>query len=389
MYETRLPHEKNIHLPNAATVARLLTHRGEPAVSLYLPTAEADDAITKNRIRFKNAMQEARDALQTMGASQSTIERTLKPIEDWESDDSWWAHQGHGLAIFLHDGAAESFRLPASVEARTLVGDRFHMLPLLQLRHCSWPFYVLGLEQQGPTLYSASAYSLDEVVLDFPSFEEVLGRETTDARSQAHSTNSDGGRWIIHGHGEGSDEERKPEIRKYCRAIDEKVRAILPNERTPLVVVAVDYVGAIYEDASEHPTILGRVAGNPGSFDREELHRRTFSLAEAHFSEPERRDLEALGQALHQDEAAADIEKVLTAANDGRVEVLFLQPGERLSGEWKPMDRAVTELSTDQRSDHALMDLAAREVLDKGGRLRFVDGEALPADKPIAAILRY
>ncbi len=390
MHETRLPHEKNLHLPNAATMARLLMHRGSNAVSIYLPTVEAGDAITKNRIRFKNAMQQATDALRSMDADESTIRRTLEPVQAWLSDDDWWAHQGHGLAVFLHDGAHEVFRLPATVESRTLVGDRFHMLPLLQLRNASWPHYVLCLDQQGPTLYSATAYTLDEVMMTLPGLEDALGHQTTEAHSQGHSTTSDGGRWILHGHGGGSDEERKRELEKYCRVIDERVRAILPNARTPLVVVAVDYVGALYVSASEHPTIIGRVSGSPDAFDREELHRRSFSIVEAHFAEPRQRDLEALGRAMRQDEAAADIEQVLRAASDGRVEVLFLQPGERVTGEWEPTERSVTERPDDgARSDHALMDLAAREVLGRGGRLRFVADTALPVDEPVAAILRY
>lgn len=389
MHETRLPHEKNLHLPNAATIARLLEHRGANAVTIYLPTVESGDASAKNRIRFKNAVQRATDALRAMGADDAVIERTFEPVSRWESGDDWWAHQGHGLAVFLHDGAIDAFRLPASVEERTLVGDRFHMLPLLQLRDASWPHYVLCLEQQGPTLYAATAHTLDPVIHDLPSLSDALGHQTTEAHSKGHSTASDGGRWILHGHGNGSDEEHKRELRKYCRVVDEKVRAILPNGRTPLVVVAVDYVGAIYADASDHPTIIGRVAGNPGSFDREELHRRTFSVAEAHFAEPQNRDLEALGQALHRDMATVEIERVLRAANDGRIEVLFLQTGEQLTGEWEPTKRSVTELSDDDRSDHALMDLAAREVLGKGGRLRFTDGSSLPTDEPVAAILRY
>lgn len=293
------------------------------------------------------------------------------------------------MAIFLHDGKVDDFRLPATVEARTLVGDRFHMLPLLQLRHSSCPHYVLCLEQSGPTLYSASAFSFDEVVMDFPSLEDALGHELTDKHEKGHSTNSDGGRWIIHGHGDGSDEEHKRELRKYCRIIDEKVRTYLPNDRTPLVVVAVEYVGAIYADASHHPKLVGTVAGNPGSFDRDELHRRAFTVAEPHFREPEERDLETLQEAVHKDQAAASLEQVLKAADAGRVEVLFLEPNGLITGQWKPTERELGDAPDTPRSEHALLDLAARSVLDKGGRLRFVDGESLPVDEPVAAILRY
>jgi len=389
MNETRLPHEKQIQLPNAAVMSRLLLHRGERSVSMYIPTAEANEAIAKNRIRFKNAVSEATDVLRGLGASEAEVAEQLAPLEGWEEDEQRWAHQGAGLAIFLHDGELESFRLPASVEKRVLVGDRFHLLPLLQLRHASAPHYVLCLEQSGPTLYASSAFSMDPLVMDFPSLEDALGYDTTERHTQGHSTTSDGGRWIIHGHGSGSDEEHKQEIRKYCRIIDERIRAYLPNDRTPLVVVAVDYIGAIYLAVSRHSNIVGRVEGNPSSFTRDELHKRAWAAAEAALREPERRDLETLEQAIHNARATSDVDQVLTAATDGRVEVLFLEPGERLIGEWDETERSIVETSLARRSDHSLMDRAAREVLDKGGRLRFVDGDHLPGDDPLAAVLRY
>jgi len=389
MTETRLPHEKHIHLPNAATMARLLDHRGDRSLSMYIPTTESDEAITKNRIRFKNALSEVEDALASTGASKTEIEAQLSPLEGWVDDDERWLHQGRGLAVFLHDGEVESFRLPTNVEARVLVGDRFNLLPLLQLRDASAPHYVLCLEQNGSSLHASSTFSMDPLVVDFPSLEDALGYDTTERHTQGHSTNSDGGRWIIHGHGSGSDEEQKREIRKYCRIIDEKVRAYLPNGRTPLVVVAVDYVGAIYVEASEHPNIAGRVDGNPSSFDREELHRRAYAQAEGKLREPERRDLENLERAYHSPAAVADVDQVLTAAADGRVEVLFLEPSDELIGQWDEIERTVKKADSPGRSEHALMDRAAREVLDKGGRLRFVQGDALPGDAPLAALLRY
>jgi hypothetical protein len=390
MYESRLPHEKHIHLPNAAVMARLLRHRGERSLSMYIPTTEGDEAVTKNRIRFKNALAEATDALRSLGASEAAIGELLKPLDGWADDDRWWAHQGPGLALFLHGGELEAFRLPASVEPRVLVGDRYHLLPLLQLRHASAPhYYVLCLEQSGPTLYASSTFSMDPLVMDFPSFEETVGHDTTERHTQGHSTHDDGGRWVFHGHGSGSDEEHKQEIGKYCRLIDERIRAYLPNDRTPLVVVAVEYVGAIYVSVSQHGNVVGRVDGNPGSFDRAELHRRAHEVADAKLREPARRDLEALQQAFYADRASAGVDDVLNAAADGRVEVLFLRPDERLVGEWDEAERSVVEAASARRSEHALMDRAAREVLDKGGRLRFVDGDALPSDEPLAAVLRY
>ncbi len=391
MQHTGLPHEKHIHLPNAGTLKQLMEHRGECSVSIYFPTLQAGPETQQNRIHFKNALKQAEDGLRACGSSDEAIERTLAPIRGWADDEERWAHQGHGKAIFLHDGECHAHRLPASVEARTLVGDRFHVLPLIELQSASLDHYVLCLEQNGPRLLHSSAFAMDEVVMDFPSLSDVLGEELTNETQQGHSTNGAGGRHIFHGHGDGSDEEHKKELRKYCRAIDDAVRGILPSERTPLVVVAVDYVGAIYAEASHHGNLVGRVTGNPGSFDREELHRRALEVAEEQLRSPEHQDLERYEAARRTSKTTSDIRELLTAATDGRVELLLVADDQLRFGSWDPEKRKLSAAPETPRSENELLDLVAREVLAKGGRVRFMGDEDLElhADEPAVAVLRF
>ena len=389
MQETRLPHEKHIHLPNAATLQSLMEHRGECSVSIFFPTVEAGPETKQNRIHFKNALRSAEEQLRACGASDDAIAKTLAPVRGWENDETRWAHQAHGKAIFLHDGNKQAFRLPAGVEARTLVGDRYHVLPLIQLSSASHDHYVLCLEQHGPKLFHASTFAMEEVTMDFPSLEDVLGHELTNKTQQGHSTNSNGGRWMLHGHGDGSDEEQKKELHKFCRALDEDICKYLPSERTPLVVVAVDYLGAIYEDASRHPTIVGRVTGNPGSFDKDELHRRAFEAAEEKLRSPESQDVERFEEAQRSSKTATDMTELMTAAVDGRVELLLLSDDDLRFGSWDPDKRAVGVAPDNPRSENALIDMVAREVLSKGGRVRFIEEGTLSIKEPAVAVLRF
>ena len=389
MKDHKLPHE-DIQLPNAATLERLLAHRGDYCVSIYFPTEEAGPGTDKNRIRFKNSLTEAETRLRTAGANDDQVRTTLAPIADWEGDSDRWAHQGHGLAIFLCDGEVETYRLPAPVEALTLVGDRYHLLRLLQLTEGGSDHYVLCLSQDGARLWHSDTYSMRPVTVDFPSLEDVLGYQLTEPQQSAHSTSNTGGRGIFHGHGAGTDEERKKEIRKFCSVLDAKVREYLPRPDTPLVVVAVEYVGAIYRDASSHGNVAGIVAGSPDAYDREELHKRALDVAQEKLSEPLKRDLERLLDGQHTDQTASGLTPVMQAATEGRVELLFLdQSKTSYFGAWDESSRKVGPAPDEPRSEHAILDWAARETLAKGGRLRFVAAEQMPSDEPVAAVLRY
>jgi hypothetical protein len=72
--------------------------------------------------------------------------KLLQPAQELLNNNHFWLHQSNGLAIF---GSTEIFRyyhLPLDFPELVIVGNRFHIKPLLPLLISNGQFYVLALE---------------------------------------------------------------------------------------------------------------------------------------------------------------------------------------------------------------------------------------------------
>src|SRR5882724_10051299 len=87
--------------------------------------------------------------------------------------------------------------------------------------------------------------------------------------------------------------------------------------------------------------------------------------------------------------ASAQLEEVLPAAHDGRVDVLFTAQGARLPGAYDPGARTV-QVAKNGGAAEDLLDEAAVQTFLHGGRVFAVPPEAVPAPgEPLAAVFRY
>ena len=100
------------------------------------------------------------------------------------------------------------------------------------------------------------------------------------------------------------------------------------NSRAPLVLAGVEYVRAIYRDVNTYPHLLeAGISGSPDRTSTEELHTRAWALMEPHFARERDNAAAAYREALGTGRASASFGDVLTAAEAGRIEVLFVPTG--------------------------------------------------------------
>ena len=59
-------------------------------------------------------------------------------------DGLFWQHQSDGLALYSRPGWWRSFRVPLDLPELAVVGDRFHVSPLLRLLTGDGHFLVLA-----------------------------------------------------------------------------------------------------------------------------------------------------------------------------------------------------------------------------------------------------
>jgi hypothetical protein len=388
--------EDKLQLLGREAVEALLTDDNEgPHVSLYMPTRPEALSFQKDPIRLKNLLQSTAKDLAERDLSPQQVDELLAPARALLDNDEFWKSGGHGVAVLLAPGATHVHRLPLAVEEVAMVGDRFHVKPLLRLVGASDRFWLLALSQQHVRLFEATRYTMREIdSLDLPtSVQDVVGYDYEDRSLQFHTgAGREGGgqrHAMFHGQGSGSD-DAKEELVEFLRSVDQGIRTLLQGRTEPLVVAAVDYEIAMYRDVSKYDHVLDKgIEGNPEHVDTEELHRAAVEIVRPLLTESRRQAADLYGQLVGTGKASRQLEEIVPAAFDGRVATLFVAPEEF---RWGAYDEATRDLRRDgerQRDNNDLLELAAAKSLLQGADVHAVSVDEVPGDGVIAAIFRY
>lgn len=379
---------------NRDELQSLARQSGGPRVSLYLPTYRAGTEVQQNPIRFKNLLRQAEERLAAQGHDETRVADLLRPAREILEDHPYWQHQSDGLAVFLAPEGMRRYRVPVSFEELVVVGERFHLTPLLPFLTGDGRFYVLALSQKRVRLFEGSRDSIREIDLrDLPeSLSDALGYDWEQRSLQFRSGvvgTPQGRRAIYHGHGAGND-DAKEEISRFLQLVDNGLERLLHDRQAPLVVAAVDYVSALFREVSSYPNLVEQgVDGNPDALSPEELHRAAWERVEPLFHRGEEAAVELFQELQGTGRASDDLAQVVPAAVDGRVDTLFVAVGAHQWGRFDAAQRRVEVEDGPNGGNEDLLDRAALESLLHGATVYAVDPAKVPGDGRLAAVFRY
>jgi hypothetical protein len=375
-------------------IRQLASADAGPCVSLVLPTHRAGNQIRQDPVRLQNLLGEAEEQLEARDLRPDGVRQLLAPARELVGDEMFWRHQTAGLALYSSAGGFWRIHLPHEVEEVTEVSDRFFIKPLLPMLTGDGRFYILALSQHNVRLFDASRYRARELRVEgMPrSLEDALGYDVQPRTLQFHTrAPSHGGQRrdaVFHGHGGGTD-DRKEDVARFCRMVDERILTAVNDRNAPLVVAAVDWVASSYREVSKYPALVeDNVEGNPDALGAPELCERAFPLAEPRLRDGERQAAERLAHAVHHGGGSADVDAIVGAAFDGRVEALFVAVDQPAWGRFDVESRRVEMHHLRADGDDDLVNLAAALTLQHDGAVY----ASLPKDLPgstAAALFRY
>ena len=370
---------------------------GGPCVSIFMPTLRVGDT-QQNPIRFKNLLRSAQERLEGWGLRNGDAEAFLDPARRLMDDRAFWEHQEDGLALFRSSEVFKTYRVPLALRELSVVEERFHLKPLFPLLSGDGRFYILALSQKSIRLILASRYSAQEVDLgDIPSsFREAMG-DLTRQYSQIHASTSSRAMSrspIVSGRGTGED-DLKAEILKYFQIVDDGLahQAIDIDRKAPFVLAGVEYLLPRYREASKLPNILDEgLTGNSDALSPEELRDKAWEIVEPLFQEDRKKAVERYGDLAGSGRAGTELEEILPAAYDGRVDTLFTARGVRVWGSYDAEGRTVRfqeEQEQQLNGSEDLIDRAAVETFLHGGTIFAVEQQDVPEGRAVAAIYRW
>jgi hypothetical protein len=373
----------------------LLEHGDGPCVSVYVPTHRGGAAVREDPIRLKNLLREVADELEGRGMRKTAIEEFLSPAWRVQRDLPGREDHSDGLCLFVSREGSRHWRLPLAFEPLALVGERYHVKPLLPLFTGDGRFYVLAVSQKDARLLQGTHHSVCAV--ETPGLPKGLrealhlddaGRKALQFHSGTGASAGGGRRAaMFHGQGAGHDDVRELVV-KYFRGIDKALRPLLMPERAPLVLAMVGHLMPAYREANTYPQLVeGGVAGSPDRLSGRELHDRAWPLVEPIFTRSQEAAARRFAELRQNGRALDDLKAVVPAAVGGRVETLFVP---RSGQVWGCLEGGSAVLHEEaQPGDTDLLDMAAVHTLLHDGTVYAREPASMPEGAKVAAILRY
>ena len=346
---------------------RLAADHGPARVSMFLPTICNGYGTAENRRLLENLLRLVDIQLRTDGLADeadTVVAAIRRSVDEW-----WrWRNPRDGLAVFADPGHIHYFRVPLPLPELVSIGRRFLVGPLLPLLAAQQHFFVLSIDPEDVRLFTANRFRLDEVPLDGSSLPGLAA-----ARRQ-------------HGSG-GAIGERQESVIQLFRRVDGAVREALADERAPLVLAGVPSRQSLYRKVNTYPYLQPEgVEGSLPDIPFDVLRSKAFSIAEPELLADEcaaagrYRELRGTGR------TSSRPEEVLTAAEQGRVETLFLS-----TDTWCPEPSAGPAMVRCQPSPSVgeQLEAAALATFGRGGTILTVPAVRMPDATSGAAVFRY
>lgn len=376
----------------------LIDRSGNACVSIYMPTHRAGHDRQQDPIRLKNLLSQAEEKLREMGLMTLETQALLEPANVLLPDSGFWQQQGDGLAIFLSPGLYRFYRLPLRFEELLVVADSFHIKPLLPMLSGDGRFYILAISQDQVRLLQGTRYSVNEIdpqgmpagmaqALRFDDPERQLQFHTgTPATTPGPDRSA-----VFHGHGGGVN-DHKTNLLRYFHKVDDGLRDILQDEKTPLVLAGVDYLHPIYHQANSYQHLVKQgVTGNPDDLSAKDLHEKAWEIVRPMFQADYREAVSryAAWAGSQDSRTSTGLDEILRAAYLGQVDTLFVVIGEQQWGSFDPYSDTLVRHAQFEPGVRDLLDFAAVHTLINRGTVYALASEGMPDETDVAAIFRY
>jgi hypothetical protein len=371
-----------------------------------MPTYVSAREARQNPIRLKTLINQAEDQLQQAGLEKEEAKTYLAPAKNLIDDETFWQEQDEGLALFLDSNEMNIFRLPKRFNEFVVVGESFHITPLIPLVQGNGAYYVLSLDQKRPKLYQGSKFKLmrvDEV--DFPeSLQEMFDKyyefhrhiqfhgktrePNPDLSAQADTSGARQGMFFGQG---GEDVDKKAEIQNFFHRFDEELVNYLDGEDIPMVMAGVGYLHPLYKEVNSYPKLLDHgITKDVDHVPVEELHELTWELVKNQYAKDIDQALGVYKSLRDKDRDTTDeVEKIVSAAFYKRIHTLFIAEDAHVWGKFDEDSNDVTIEGQQKAGYEDLLSFSAGHALLNGGNVLVLPPKNIPDQNTAAAILRF
>ncbi|WP_226801600.1 hypothetical protein [Alkalilimnicola sp. S0819] len=340
-----------------------------PCLSLCQSTHRSHPDDSQDRIRFGNLVKTLEELLAQKYPRQDSAP-LLQPFHDLAADRDFWIHTGDGLAVLAAPGLFRAYPLERPVEELALVGERFHIKPLLRMLQSADDYQILGISRQEARLYQGNRDGLHQVELpaDFPrTLADVIPEHDNKPQPiRTHGSAEIGG---VHGAASLADLE-KGQIERFFRSVDRAMFAQYSRpRRLPLVLLALPENQGDFRRLSHNPFLLEQgIDASPTALSVEDLRRRAWEVIEPQYLQRLAALCEMFAAARARAQGDADLVLIGRNAVAGRIATLLIEADRQVPGHIDGQSGAVEFDEPGKAATDDLLDDLGELVLSQGGR---------------------
>ena len=364
---------------NRQDIVDLAVVRGYPCLTITLPTHRTSPDNRQDPIRLKNLVTEATNRL-TGELGKREVAAMLRLLEEATADIDH-EHNLDGMAIFVNAEMTKTFRLPFTLPERVVVDETFFVRDLIYALNRSPRYWVLALSEQQTRLFEAVRDDLEELRpgTPFPMSNPNVssGRPGPKDVSINYSL------------------LRDEYSRAFFRDVDQALGTFMTADPLPLALAGVDRNIAFFREVTRYPNqIIATLTGNYDATSGHDLGKLIWPLVRESLDARRMAIFGELNAAVGAQRSASTIGEVWRFAHEGRGATLVVEENYHEPALIDPSDITGNiqlnpgELVGPEALDDAV-DAVIVKVLEKSGRVVFVDDGALPQHGRIALILRY
>lgn len=382
-------------------IEKLLNVQNGLCISIYIPTHRAghETLSGQDHILFKNKIKEARELLSRHDVSESEIETYMKPAEELLHDNNFWRHQGEGLVVFITKGFSAHYTLPVAMPEKVYVLDQFYFTPILPILSQNGRFFILNLYREKIGFYEATMERIRPINISSFAPDSMNESLKFDVKGKDQDFNTS--RTTVNGTnilgtpaGSTKGDEEHERVREFMLDIDNSLQKILHNATEPLVLAGVDHYCGIYRNISKYKNIVPEnVNVNEGVDSPNDLHEKAMAIMKPRMQQNHTDSLNRYQNVAGTGVTSEDIATVAAEAVHGRIDTLFIAPGEPVWGTYDEVKAAAEVHDNYRRGDDDLVNLAAIKTISQGGTVYVSKydglGEVSNGSANVKALFRY
>lgn len=228
---------------STADLTELVTDREDLGVSIFMSTHVSGGDTQQDPLRFKNLLGNARSQLSAHGIETADTDLLLEGAQALLEDRDFWLHRDLGLAVFAGEDTLRAHALPVPVAEQVVVGNGYHVTPLLPLLASGERFHVVTVTSREVAMFRASRFEISRVDHEAPPGPDGVQEESdyeNPVQASPVARPHTGSTSISHAqvYGDSPEDWRKRRLVEYAHRVAAGIDRHVARDPAPVVLVA-------------------------------------------------------------------------------------------------------------------------------------------------------